>query len=248
MSKQAVIWDLDGVIVDTEKAHFKAWVRLFHELGRSLSYEEFLPTFGRKNADILQGLLGRDVPPSEMMPLWEKKESYFREEAHGLRPFSGVKRLLSCAQTEGYLQAIGSSAPLENIVLLLDKLGFLDYFASIVSAEDILRGKPDPEVFLLAARRLGVAPGQCVVIEDAVAGIQAAKAAGMAAIAVTNSRSRQELAQGDLVVASVAEVGVDVLERLLASTQSDGTIGVAAVGSRQRLPGWEQDTPFGRRS
>lgn len=215
---KAAIWDMDGVMVDSAELHFKAWQRLMHELGRSLSYDEFVLTFGRKNADILRELLSPDLTPEQLEELSDRKERYFREQARaGLRAFPGVKELVQKLHRAGYRQAVASSAPPENIDLILSMLKLKPCFSAVVSADDIDRGKPDPQVFLLAAQRLQVPPACALVIEDSVAGVQAAKAAGMSVIAVTNTRTREELREADIVVDSLGEVSVELVDLLISN-------------------------------
>lgn len=216
MVGRAVIWDMDGVIVDTASWHFTAWRQLCHRHGRILGEEQFRATFGQRNQEIVQMLFGVDQDDAVVRTLSDEKEALFRATMGSqASPLPGVVPLLSALQCAGYVQAIGSSAPLRNIEMLLNAVGVRHFFQAIVAEEDVRAGKPDPEIFLLAAERLGVAPGRCLVIEDAVAGVAAAKAAGMACLAVTNTRDRQALSAADLVVGSLAEVNAATIARLM---------------------------------
>lgn len=215
---KAAIWDMDGVIVDTKDLHFRAWQRLMGERGETLSYEKWLPTFGRKNADILRELLPTDLPREDIEAMSDRKEVYFREEVgSGVRELPGVRRLLEELRDAGYAQAIGSSAPPENVRLILDMLDLRQFFAATVTGGDISQGKPSPEVFLVAAQRLGVPAKRSVVIEDAVAGVEAARAGGMAVIAVTNTRTREQLWEADVVVDSLEDVTSDMVNSLISA-------------------------------
>lgn len=220
--RQAMIWDLDGVIVDSAAAHFTAWREFCRRHGRDLGEREFRATFGQRNEEILRILFhpgfAADDPPSdqEVQTLAEEKEILFRSVAPGhVRLFPGVLPLLASLSQACYGQAIASSAPRQNIDLLTKAVGVHNYFSAVVSAEDVKRGKPDPEIFLLAALRLGVLPEHCLVIEDAVAGVSAAKAAGMTCLAVTTTRDRQSLAEADLVVRSLEHVDLATVAMLL---------------------------------
>ncbi len=122
---------------------------------------------------------------------------------------------MEAAARRGFRQALASSAPRLNIEVILRALGMENAFEAIAAGEDVLRGKPDPEVFLAAAGRLGVEPGRCIVIEDAVGGVQGAGAAGMKCVAVTNTHPRESLARADLVVDSLEEVDPEILVGLI---------------------------------
>ncbi len=203
---EAILWDMDGVLVDTADLHFRAWRRLLSELGRSLTEEEFRATFGLRNDLILRDLLG-DTPAGEIERLSYRKEAFFREQAAGrVRPLPGAVELVRRAREAGRRMAVVTSTPRANIDLVLESAGLAGNFDAIVAAEDVSQGKPDPEGFLLAARMLSVAPERCLVIEDAPGGIEAARRAGMCSLAVATTHRRQELAAADSVVDSLSEV------------------------------------------
>jgi beta-phosphoglucomutase family hydrolase len=196
----AVLWDLDGVLVDSTRFHYEAYRRLLAESGRDISFDEFRNLIGLRNEAILQRLLG-ELPPQEVERLGERKEEFFREliagKVEALPGAAGLARRLS---ESGVLMAIVSSTPRVNVELILGSLGLGGAFAVVVGAEDASRGKPHPEGFLTAAERLGVAPVHCVVLEDAPEGIQGAKAAGMRCIGVATTRPPARLREADLVV------------------------------------------------
>jgi beta-phosphoglucomutase family hydrolase len=208
---------MDGVIADTAACHLQAWQRLWAEQGIEFTAEQFRRTFGQRTTEIIRGILGPDVPAEEVCALGERKEAYCREllrrQVHVL---PGVRELLAALDQAGFRQALASSAPRQNVDLILEALDIGRYFSAVVSEADVTLGKPDPQIFLLAATRLGVEPRQCLVIEDAVAGVQAAKSAGMRCLAVTTTHPGARLAAADRVVPSLAEVGVADIEALLA--------------------------------
>jgi beta-phosphoglucomutase len=209
------VWDLDGVLVDSGVAHKAAWTVLAHELGYTWSDDLHERTFGMRNPDIIRLAWGV-TEPADLVRRWsDHKEELFRAEARSLTALPGAAELVRDLHARGWRQAIGSSAPLANITLLLDVLGLTALFAAIVSGDDIQHGKPDPEVFRTGLERLGVAPRYGVVIEDAVAGVQAGVAAGAFTIGVTNTRRRADLeaAGAHLVVDSLAELDGARLER-----------------------------------
>ncbi len=219
-SEQAVIWDVDGTLVDTAELHFQAWLRLSHELGQPFTRADFAATFGQRNPEILRKLFGDRLTDAEVAELGERKETYYRDAAqHGVELLPGVRALLEGLRGAGFRQAIGSSAPRHNLDLILRLTDTEAFFAAIVSMEDTQRGKPDPEVFLTAARKLHVAPARCLVLEDAPAGVQAAQAGGMKCIAVrfVGHHSEQTLrdAGADLVVANLEQVSAATVQRLL---------------------------------
>nr|BBH91943.1 beta-phosphoglucomutase [Thermogemmatispora argillosa] len=214
---QAVIWDLDGVIIDSAQAHFRAWQRLAHEEGWTLSEEDFRATFGMRNDRIIPLLWG-EMPPERVRALSERKEAYFREilrqNPTGLA-LPGALELLEALHEAGIAQALASSTPPENIALISELLGLQRYLQALISGETVERGKPAPDIFLKAAATLQVPPAACLVIEDAVAGIEAAHAAGMRCLAVATTREPEALREADLVVRSLTEVNVERLRALV---------------------------------
>jgi beta-phosphoglucomutase len=219
---RAVVWDLDGVIVDSGDAHNVSWNLMATEFGVPYDpHSDFKGIFGRHNTDIISSLWQVN-DPDEIERMASRKEILFREAARKLKPLPGVMDLVRSLQEAGWKQGIGSSAPLENIRLLLDVCGLTGYMQAIASGEDVARGKPDPQVFLLAFQRLGVSPRDGVVIEDAPAGVQAARAAGAAGVGVTNTQTEKTLwdAGADLVVPTLEGLGVSVLEDLVRWNQA----------------------------
>ena len=205
---RAVLWDLDGVLVDSAPFHFQAWRELFGSLGREFSEADFRRTFGLRNDAILRDLLG-DLPEAEVERLGARKEALFRRAALGnIVPLPGALALLRLLRERGFKLALVSSTPHGNIDLILGSLGLEGAFDAIVGEEDVTRGKPDPEGFLLAAKRLGVPPAECVVIEDAPAGVEAAKRGGMRCVGISRGRSREALAEADLVVEGLEDPAV----------------------------------------
>jgi beta-phosphoglucomutase family hydrolase len=216
MDARALLWDMDGVIADTAPFHFMAWQQAARDRGIEFTEADFRQTFGKRNPEIIAEKIDPDMPPSEADAFALKKEEVFRRLAgEGAQPFPGVLDLLHAARAAGWRMAVASSTPAENIELLTRTLAIAGLFDATVSDRDVSRGKPDPECFLTAAGRLGAAPRRCIVIEDAVAGVEAAGNAGMKCIAVTNTHPAERLKQANLVVASLEEVTVETLESLL---------------------------------
>jgi beta-phosphoglucomutase len=214
------IWDMDGTLVDTAELHFRAWEEVCREQGRPFSRADFAATFGQRNPEIIRALFGDRFDDEHIAELGDRKEEKYRAAARrGVAPLPGVVALLEGLRRAGFRQAIGSSAPRANLDLILGLLGVASSFDAVVSSEDTQRGKPDPQVFLVAAERLGVPPGRCVVFEDAVAGVQAARAAGMKCVAVRfvghHPEDALRRAGADLVVPTLEQVSVQAVRDLL---------------------------------
>lgn len=208
MRRAAVIWDMDGVIVDSERFHYEAWRWLAEQRGTDLTREEFLDTFGMANPEVVVHLFGAVAEP-EAREIASSKEVEFRRRLSGrVGALPGAAGLIRALHGEGHAQAVASSAPMENIEVILDELGLDGCFQALASGDDVSRGKPDPEIFTLAATRLGAAPVDCIVIEDAVVGVRAAIRAGMRVFAVATTRLRDELEHADRVVDSLEELAL----------------------------------------
>lgn len=213
--EQGVLWDLDGVLVDTGEFHYRAWSKTLSERDIPFNREQFRATFGMNNAGILKTLLGYTAELDVVAEISDRKEELFRRAVKGYAcPLSGVHAWLKRMKNQGIKQAIASSAPPANIDVLVDELGMRSYFDVLVSGFD-LPGKPDPAVFLKAARLIGVPPDRCVVVEDAVAGVEGARRAGMKCIAVTTTNPAHELKEADVVVDRLDNLPLDIFERLL---------------------------------
>jgi len=206
-SRMGVIFDLDGVLVDTGWAHRQSWYDLAEKEGFSMTDEFFYSTFGMQNYMIIPMLLGRDASSGEVDRLSDWKEQRYREIiAEKLAPSEGAKSLLIDLKSQDFLLAVGSSAPRANLELVLKRTDLRDYFDAYVTGQDVTNGKPAPDTFLKAAEKLSLRAENCVVVEDAVQGVDAGKAAGMAVVAVTTTRSRADLKRADIIVDSLAQL------------------------------------------
>jgi HAD superfamily hydrolase (TIGR01509 family) len=210
----AVLWDLDGTLLDSEEYHWLSWRETMASLGHPITRDQFLATFGLRNDEILPRWLGASATREEIDRVSLQKESLYRKVLRegGVAPLPGaaewVRRLLG----EGWLQAIASSAPRANVDVVLEVLGMASFFQAVVSAEDVTRGKPDPQVFLTAAARLGVQAPACIVVEDSPMGIEAARRAGMHSIGV---RRNGRLDAADLAVPSLDQLPAGAFAALL---------------------------------
>jgi beta-phosphoglucomutase family hydrolase len=223
MIEQGVIWDMDGVLIDIGDFHFRAWSQALSERAIPFSRELFQVTFGMNNTGLLSTLLGQTPAPELVAEISDRKEWLFRHEIQGqAQLLPGVQTWLEDLKAAGARQAIASSAPPANIDALVDELDLRPYFDAIVSGFD-LPGKPDPAVFLKAARLIGVPPRRCVVVEDAMAGVEAARRAGMKCIAVTTTNPVGALGDADIVVERLDALPVDMFERLFGRGESRTT-------------------------
>ena len=212
---EAVLWDLDGVIADTGIYHYQAWQDVFGKRGVTFTEEQFMRHFGQRHDTIIRTTLGNNISAEEFNAITsEKQENYRRRVVNNIRPLPGAVELIRSLNQHGIKTAIASSAPPENIEIIIRGLGIHDCFQAIARGTEVAEGKPNPEVFLLAAEKLGVEPGSCVVIEDAIAGVAAARKAGMKCVAVTNSHPRNSLKQADLIVDTLEDLSVNDLVKL----------------------------------
>jgi HAD superfamily hydrolase (TIGR01509 family) len=212
---RAVLWDMDGTLLDSAEYHWLAWHAVLNSESFDLAHHQFVATFGQRNDTILREWLGADLPISEIDRISDAKEARYRAlvQAGGITLLPGVEHWLMRLQADGWRQAIASAAPRANVEAIVAALDIAAYFAAISSAEDVQRGKPDPQVFLVAAERVGVPPARCIVIEDAPAGLLGAQRGGMRAIGVRSSHADL---QADIVVDTLAELPDDAFERLIA--------------------------------
>src|SRR5262245_792426 len=210
---RGVLWDLDGTLVDSGDFHFQSWQVVMAREGMALSRETFQQSFGQKNDRILRDWLGPSVAPDKIRQVGDDKEAEYRRlaRAHGLTPLPGAREWVARLRRDGWRQAIASSAPRENIDVMLDLIGLGGAFEVIVSAEDVTRGKPDPQVFLTAAERLDVRPPRAVVVEDAEAGVEAARRAGMKCIGVARSGGLE----ADICVKTLDALSSDAFDQLI---------------------------------
>lgn len=214
---RAMIWDLDGVLVHSGDLHYETWRQTLAEaFGLDLTREAFDATFGMDNFGVLKALAPRPLTDEEAVRLVERKEAaYRRRAAECLRPVPVALDLVRRLKAQGWKQAVATSSPRDNLALISRLLGLERWMDALICFDDVGRGKPDPALFLLAAQRMGVPPVRCIVVEDAPAGLAAARAAGMKSVAVTTTHPPTVLAQADRVVRSLDEITPQDLEALL---------------------------------
>ena len=211
--ERAVLWDLDGTLLDSADNHWQAWRGALAELDLDLSRENFLDTFGQRSPAILD-LRFPFLEEPEKTRLLDSKRKRYRDltELEGL--FPGAREWLERLKDSGWHQAVASSSLRNVIEPTLEKLGIASFFEAIVAGDDVIVGKPDPEVFRAAAKKLNVSPDRCVVVEDAPAGIEAARRAGMRTIGIRSAHSDLE---ADFLADSLLALPSDAFDRVLFS-------------------------------
>jgi len=208
-----VLWDLDGTLVDSAEYHWIAWRDTLAREHVAITYDQFLASFGLRNDRILRGWLPPGTAPETIQRLGDAKEAEFRRVARegGLTPLPGAADWVGRLHADGWPQAVASSAPRLNVEAMLQALSLDGYFDVITSAEDVTAGKPDPQVFLVAASRLAVSPSRCIVVEDAPAGVEAARRAGMHQIGV----NRTTVLDADIYAQSLDQLTPDAFDNLI---------------------------------
>jgi beta-phosphoglucomutase len=213
-SPRAVIWDVDGTLIDSGALHFEAWQEILRAEAFDLTYAQFHATFGQRNDGVLRAVLGPDLPDAEVERISRAKEELYRDllRRRGIETLLGVRGWLDHLHRTGWRQGIASSAPHANLEAIIEILALDGYFDAVVSGDDVTHGKPDPEIFLLAACRLEVEAKRCVVIEDAPVGVEGARRAGMRSVGVLFAH---DTLAADLVARSLADLSPGVLEQLV---------------------------------
>ncbi len=226
-ARRAVLWDMDGTLIDSEEYHWIAWRHTMAEESVTITREQFLASFGQRNDSILPRWLGAAATPERIQNIANAKEELYRGliRKYGIAPLPGVERWVHRLHEAGWKQAIASAAPRANVDAILEALSATRFFEGIVSAEDVKNGKPDPEVYLVAASRVGVPPDRCIVVEDAAAGVDGARRAGMKSIGVNRNRG---YLPADVVVKSLDLLELNAFETLLS--------GVALPVQAGRIP------------
>lgn len=221
----AVLFDMDGVLIDNTDFHINAWLQFSQKYGRPITKDQYLENInGRVSADAMAYVFHRPIDPGELIVLTEEKEAIYRElyRPH-LQPAPGLLAFLDALKAAGVKLAVGTSAPMSNVTFTLDGLPLRAYFDAVVDASMIHRGKPDPEIYLTAAERVGVAPAQCVVFEDAFAGVEAGLRAGMQVVAVATTHTPEELTGtgASLIVPDFTKLSVEAVRALTQPVRSD---------------------------
>lgn len=216
-----VVFDWDGVVIDSEEFHRQSWDLLEKEEGLSKDEGAFETSFGMRNEQIIPHVFkwAEAGDTARINALADRKEALYRElvRKEGIDPLPGVVALLDELQEAGVPTAVGSSTPRANIDAVMEVIGVTGKFREVVAAGDVTHGKPDPEVFLTAAERIGCRPACSVVIEDAQVGIQAGKAGDFRVLAVATTHAAEELKEAGVCYSNLSEVRLDTLIALVTS-------------------------------
>lgn len=199
--KRAFIFDMDGTLVDNMRFHTEAWGQMLAENNVKMNAHDFLvKTAGKTNREIMPTVFG-DISDERIAELGERKETLYRELFQAQRKtVDGALEFLEAAQKSGVRMAVATAAPVGNVEFILDGLDLRRFFQAVVTAADVSRGKPDPEIFLKSAEKLGVEPRNCIVFEDAIGGFEAAHRAGMRSIGIATVNSVEDILQLESVV------------------------------------------------
>lgn len=213
-----ILFDWDGVVIDSSAQHERSWELLAEEIGKPLPEGHFKAGFGKKNQVIIPGILRWAEDPAEVAALADRKEEIYRDlvRASGVRILPGARELLEALQADGIPAAVASSTPRSNLDAIFAATALNRYFKAVVCGDDVTNGKPAPDVFLLAASKLGLGPDECLVIEDAHAGIEAALAAGMRVLAVATTNPLADLHRATTAVESLEGTSPASLRALFA--------------------------------
>jgi beta-phosphoglucomutase len=216
MADAGVIFDMDGVLVDSYRAHLESWLKLAAEGGLDFTPEQFAESFGMTTREIILKYWPDRAAPAVVREWDDRKEQLYREIIRDEAPvMPGVGRLIRSLHEGGFALAIGSSGPAQNVAAVMSVIPESVFFDATVSCHDVSHGKPAPDIFLAAADKLALRPGDCLVIEDAQVGIAAARRAGMPVVALVGTSDRPALASADLVIDSLNELDPSTARRLI---------------------------------
>jgi beta-phosphoglucomutase len=198
------IFDMDGTVIDSTQSDFQAWEKMLSEHNVKLAYQEFLDFLGGKGEEIVARFLS--AGKEEIKEMLRKKEQYFKEFAaqNHFSMINGVEIFLLKIKDSGYPMALATGAGKDKLDFVFSRLDFKKYFNVILTSEDVKKGKPDPEIFLKAAAKLGISPGDSMVVEDSGNGIKAARDAGAKTIAITSTHTKEDLLGADIIIDSYA--------------------------------------------
>lgn len=212
MNAKAYLFDMDGVLVDNCRYHVLSWLEFAKRHGGRLTEKQIVDWMGAPGRDYIVRMFDEPVPPERVTAMMEEKERLYREIYRpDLAPRQGLVNLLRRASEEGIPCAVVTGGSKANVDFVLDGLDIRRYFVAVVDSSQYARGKPAPDCYLQGAERLGVAPGDCLVFEDAVSGIASAHAAGMRVVAITGTNDRETLEK------TGAERVVDTFDELISS-------------------------------
>lgn len=198
---KGVIFDMDGTLLESTEADYRAWEKVFNNYNQQLPFEKYAPMLGVKSADVIRNEIGlRDE--QDVKRILKEKFDYFVEyvNENPIKPVFAAETFLKSLAQYPVKIALATSSRKEKMQMVLKQLNFMRYFEAIVTGDEVLNGKPAPDIFLLAAKRLGLNPADCVVIEDGPIGVAAAKSANMKCVAITETHLAEQLSAADLII------------------------------------------------
>ena len=213
----AVIFDMDGVIVDSNPYHAQAWIQFCKDYNVPLNEDEIPKLiYGKTNKVALKEVFKKDFSPEEADRLGEEKEAIYRElHQKDMEPVKGLIPFLRMLKQNNIATAVATNAPVSNLNFTLERINIRQYFDKLIDATMVKEGKPDPDIYLKAAEKLNMAPEKCIVMEDSIPGVEAGLRANMKVVALTTTHSREELAHTHLVIEDFEDLTLDKLMSLL---------------------------------
>lgn len=212
-----VLFDVDGVLIDSFAAHFKTWQQCCREIGRDCTEAEFLAGFGRTSREVIRETWDTPLTEAQIAEFDDRKEALYRQLiAENFPSMPGARELIHALAAAGIPMAIGSSAPPANVWVVIDQLGARDLIRTVITGADVVKGKPHPDVFLQGARGIGLPPQRCIVLEDAPPGVEAALAAGARCLGVVSrGRTREQLHRAHHHVTDLTEASPALLRDIV---------------------------------
>lgn len=215
-----VAFDIDGTIIDNNHYHYLAFAEFYKKRNRTLDKDYFVKNFnGKTNTDLMKLIFGEDLSAEESERLSQEKEAIYREiYAPHIKPVNGLMELLEALKKENIPMVIATSGMPVNVEFLFQHVPIKHYFKAVINSSHITNGKPHPEIYQLAAKKLALEPSQCVAFEDSVSGIASAKTAGLKAIAVRTTETDEKLKNADLIIKDFSEVTVETIKNLISNS------------------------------
>ena len=212
-----ILFDMDGTLIDSHTTHVECWLRYAAGQGVLLDRDRVNSTFGMVNREIVRSFWPGEVSDEKINEIADGKEAMVRTMFRENFPaMPGAAELVRTLYSHGFKLAVGSSAPRENVELACELLGIVPFLGAVISSADVKRGKPHPEIFLTAAKRIGVSAQNCLVVEDAAVGIESARAAGMKCVALLSTgHTESELRNADRIIRSLDEITPSAVQELL---------------------------------
>jgi len=216
---KGVIFDMDGTLLESTEADYRAWEKVFNDYGKKLPYSDYVPLLGIKSADVVEQQL-KFTDQEDVARILKEKFDYFVEFVHAnpIEPVVGAEIFLKSVAKYPVKIALATSSRQEKMKMVLTQLDFLRYFDIIVTGNEVVNGKPAPDIFLKAAERLGLLPEECMVVEDGPIGVAAAKSANMKCLAITATHPAEKLGEADVIIDTYELADFkEICERLAAS-------------------------------